>query len=300
MNNPLVSVIVTTYNQQTFIAECLDGILSQKTDFDFEILVGNDCSTDMTADIIKTYAAKDERVKLYTPSENLVSTGQSLSHTLLIPVARGKYIAFCEGDDYWTDPYKLQVQANFLENNTDYSACYHDYDSLSDGVVTLIRHGKRDCDAHLSDMVNLMHCQLSSLMVRSECLRTDNVDIYFQHPKHCYGDINYYASCFEFGNVRYIARKMSIYRQSHNSLTATDRKFNASHEKHIGGLTALVDVYGTKIQHVVRDYMSCQVLGRSSIAKGKPMLFSILLKIKAFFKSPAFVSRVYMIKWGLK
>lgn len=300
MNTPLVTVIVTTYNQQDFIADCLNGILSQQTDFDFEVLVGNDCSTDRTAEIVTNYTVKNQKVKLYTPAENIVSTGQSISHSLLLPMAKGKYIAFCEGDDYWTNPTKLQIQVDFLERNTGYSACYHDYDSLSDGCINALKHGKRDCDARLSDVVNLMHCQLSTLMVRRECLLNDKVDAYFQHPTHCYGDVNYYASCFACGNVRYLAHKCSIYRLSFNSQTANDNKLKIADEKHIGGLKALADVYGHEIQAVIRDYKCCQLLGKSSVGNNKSILRAIALKFKAIMMSPTFVWRIYMVKWGLK
>lgn len=300
MNSPLVSVIVTTYNQQDTIADCLEGILSQQTDFEFEILVGNDCSTDNTADILASYVANDNRIKFFTPPSNIVSTGQSISYKLLLQHAQGQYIAFCEGDDIWISNVKLQSQVNFLKINPEYSACYHDYDILTDSSIKTCKHGKRDCSAHLSDMINLMHCQLSTIVIRRCCLENKKVLEYFNHPTHCYGDINYYASCFEIGKVRYFAQKWSLYRRRINSLTSKDAIDNIAVKKHIGGLKAIVDTYGYKYRYLVRDFKCCRVLDKSSISKNKYVIYSIVQKIKAILISPMFVFRIYLIKWGLK
>ena len=131
VENPLVSVSVVTYNHEKYISECLDGILMQKTDFPFEILLGEDESTDGTRDICIEYAKQyPDKIKLYLHSRdnnikiNGIPTGRfnflyNLTH------AKGKYIALCEGDDYWTDPLKLQKQVDFLEGNPDFAICFH-------------------------------------------------------------------------------------------------------------------------------------------------------------------------------
>lgn len=121
MNEPLVSVVVITYNHEPYINECLDGIISQKTDFPIEILVNDDCSTDNTASIIKEYELKHPNLfRCIYQIENQYSKGVHPWSDILFPIAKGKYVALCEGDDYWIDPYKLQKQVDFMEANPNY------------------------------------------------------------------------------------------------------------------------------------------------------------------------------------
>ena len=123
---PLVSIFCITYNHSSYIRQCLDGFLIQKTNFPFEVLIHDDASTDDTAGIIKEYEAKyPDIIKPIYQVENQYSKGLDINIVYNLPRARGKYIAMCEGDDYWIDPLKLQKQVDFLENNLYYSFCCH-------------------------------------------------------------------------------------------------------------------------------------------------------------------------------
>jgi len=117
-NNPLVSVVVLTYNQEHLIRQCLDTILSQKCDFEFELIIGEDFSTDNTPEVCKEYQRKYPHiVKLLLQDSN---QGLIKNFADLMGMCRGKYIAHCAGDDYWCDDLKLQKQVDFLENNPEY------------------------------------------------------------------------------------------------------------------------------------------------------------------------------------
>ena len=127
LNKPLVSVCVQTYQHANYIKQCLDGILMQKTTFPFEILLGEDNSTDGTREICLEYAKKYPkkiRLFLHARENNIKINGQPTGRFNFVYnlfSAKGKYIALCEGDDYWTDPLKLQKQVDFLEKNFDYN-----------------------------------------------------------------------------------------------------------------------------------------------------------------------------------
>lgn len=147
MNKPLVSICCITYNHAPFIRKCLEGFLMQKapscvpkdakmSDW-CEILIHDDCSTDGTTEIVKEYAAKypDLIFPLYE-EENQYSKGKAGKIDLYnYERAKGKYIAYCEGDDYWTEPLKLQRQVDFLESHPDYSVTFHrcKHVNVSDG-----------------------------------------------------------------------------------------------------------------------------------------------------------------------
>lgn len=119
MNEPLVSVIVITYNQERFIGQTLDSILRQKTNFEYEIVIGEDCSNDRTREIIERYKDKyKDKIRCIFRQHNLGAARNG--DNILFNRVRGKYLAFCEGDDYWHGEDKLQKQVDFLEQNPQY------------------------------------------------------------------------------------------------------------------------------------------------------------------------------------
>lgn len=119
----MVSVIVLTYNHETYIAQALESILMQKTDFPFEILVGDDSSTDRTLEIVEEYQKKNPGIIRIIRHEKNVGAARNAYDT--VTTSTGRYLANCEGDDYWTDPYKLKTQVEFLENHHEFIGCTH-------------------------------------------------------------------------------------------------------------------------------------------------------------------------------
>lgn len=124
-STPLVSIRCTAYNHAKYIRQALDGFVMQQTTFKFEAIVHDDASTDGTADIIREYAEKyPDIIKPIFETENQYSKHDGSLGRIMDQACIGKYIAMCEGDDYWTDPLKLQKQVDFLEEHTDFSICY--------------------------------------------------------------------------------------------------------------------------------------------------------------------------------
>lgn len=150
MPNPTLSVRIATYQHADFIAQCLDSVLCQQTNFPFEIIIGEDCSTDGTREIVYDYADRyPGQIRVITADMNvgIKSNGQRLRQA-----CRGKYVALLEGDDYWSDPLKLQKQVDFLEQHPDYVVCYHDFNMLDadSGVMKpspLTEYDKSDAEA---------------------------------------------------------------------------------------------------------------------------------------------------------
>ncbi len=123
MKEPLVSIVTITYNHEPYIRKCIEGVLMQKVNFPIEFIIAEDCSTDGTLAICKEYAEKyPELIRLITSKNNV---GAIANERRAMKAAKGKYIAFCEGDDYWIDPLKLQKQVDFLEKNPEYSVTFH-------------------------------------------------------------------------------------------------------------------------------------------------------------------------------
>lgn len=134
-NDILVSVICTAYNHKKYIKQCLDSLVMQKADFNFEIIIYDDCSTDGTREIIQEYADKyPNLIRTILPKCNIAQTeGFCKVNQMIFEKIKGKYHATCDGDDYWIDENKLQKQVDFLETHPDYSICFHPVKVVYDG-----------------------------------------------------------------------------------------------------------------------------------------------------------------------
>ena len=132
---PHLSVLMITYNHERYIAEALDSVLSQRTHFPFEIIIGEDCSTDQTRAIVSHYRKRfPKRITLLARERNI---GMSRNFAETYSFCRGRYVALLEGDDYWTNPYKLQQQVDFLDADSSFSICYHD-------ALVVGEHGRKE------------------------------------------------------------------------------------------------------------------------------------------------------------
>jgi len=140
MNCPLASVHIITYNHRPYIAQAIEGALQQQTSFPFEIVIGEDCSTDGTRQIVFDYQRQyPQTIRVVTSEHNV---GVRANAVRAYDACRGKYVAFCDGDDYWQNPHKLQLQVDFLETHPGYSLVHTDADWLVDatGEITPCWH----------------------------------------------------------------------------------------------------------------------------------------------------------------
>ena len=185
MQEPVVSICCLVYNHEPFLRECFEGFVMQKTTFPIEILVHDDASTDHSADIIREYTAKyPDLFKPIYQTENQYSKGVKVSATFQFPRAKGKYIALCEGDDYWTDPYKLQKQVDFLESHPEYVMCSHRYKIYKhdlakfDGEYPMLPIVKQTYDLHTYISGEKWVTQLLSVVFRTNAI---NIAKYSQY-----------------------------------------------------------------------------------------------------------------------
>lgn len=169
-NKPLVSICCLVYNHEPYLRDCFEGFVKQKTSFPIEILVHDDASTDHSADIIREYTAKyPDLFKPIYQIENQYSKGVKISFEYQYPRAQGKYIALCEGDDYWIDPNKLQRQFDQLEQNPSYAAV------AENGIVLFTHSGEKklfsnepERDVSLNELLIRRRFPTASVMYRKE------------------------------------------------------------------------------------------------------------------------------------
>ena len=215
LDNPLVSICCITYNHAPYIRQCLDGFLMQKTNFKYEIVIHDDCSTDGTTEIIKEYAFKypDIFVPLYE-DENQYSKGvRGISAKFVYPKARGKYIALCEGDDYWIDENKLQKQVDFLESNPEYGMCYTKSKQF---LQEKGRYGKKTFGTKINSyddiFVNGNRIPTPSVVCRKELMSEFSEKFSSQSKKWIMGDLPLWLFIFKNSNVKFLNQETCVYR----------------------------------------------------------------------------------------
>lgn len=151
INSPLVCILMITYNHEKYIAQAIEGIITQKANFKYKLIIGEDCSTDKTRVICKKYQnLYPDKICLKLPEKNL---GMNTNFVSNVQLCDSKYIAICEGDDYWTDPYKLQKQVDFLETNEDYVLIHTGANQLVD---TKEKKKQVDCSISLESVNSLI------------------------------------------------------------------------------------------------------------------------------------------------
>lgn len=138
MNEILVTIFCTSYNHEKYIARTLSSLINQKVDFKYEILIHDDASTDKTQEIIRSFVDKyPELFHAILQKENQWSKGINFMRDIVMPYAKGKYIAVCEGDDYWLDEYKLQKQVDYMENHPECTLCF------TNAMIENVQNGKK-------------------------------------------------------------------------------------------------------------------------------------------------------------
>ena len=215
---PLVSISCITFNHAPYLRECFDGFLMQQTDFQFEVVVHDDASTDGTREVIEEYTAKypDIFVPMYQ-TENQYSQGvRGMMARFNFPRCRGKYIALCEGDDYWTDPFKLQKQVDFLEGNPDFVLCFHNAVVLNERTkkerLFIEKYNKLTYDG--KDILFDWYIPTASMVCRNI---EGSLPEYMKTAPH--GDLGFQLYLLKFGKFRVLDEVMSVYRKSEHGIT---------------------------------------------------------------------------------
>jgi glycosyltransferase involved in cell wall biosynthesis len=205
-----VSVCMITYGHEKYIREAIEGVLMQECDFEVELILSNDCSPDQTDDVIQDILENHPRrswIKYFKHEKNL---GIMPNFIFTLKQCSGDYVAMCEGDDYWTDPLKLQKQVNFLEANPDYVLCFHQVDILKkngeivDDFITKIPDNYETIDT-LARLGNYIHTP--SVVFRNI------INVFpFEFENSPIGDFFLYLILAESGKLKFLKEKMAVYR----------------------------------------------------------------------------------------
>ncbi len=233
---PTVSVCIQTYNHQPYIKECLDSILMQQTTFPFEIILGEDESCDGTREICKTYAdAHPEQIKLFLRSRKdvILINGNATGRFNMIEnlkAATGIFIAFCEGDDYWKDPYKLEKQVQLLASNPNLIACHHwQYMAIEKEGSFVEVEAPTSGDGYFPQPVaNVRNLFANQVRVKTRTVMFRNIiDNEFFPPwfyKVAFGDVPLSFLLGKHGDFGFIDEPMAVYRQTDDGVSKAGLK----------------------------------------------------------------------------
>jgi glycosyltransferase involved in cell wall biosynthesis len=209
-----LSVLIITYNQENFIAQAIESALMQETTFDYEIVIGEDCSTDKTRQIVSHFAKKHRHQIRLIPSRYNIGMNRNFVKTL--ETCNGEYIAILEGDDYWTDPNKLQSQVTFLDNNHEYSCSFHPVRILYESDKKYIDYlpPKIKDNYSLDELLYGNFIQTCSIVFRNKLFPRFPEWVLalklMDWPLHIFNA--------EHGPINYIDRIMSVYRIHENGV----------------------------------------------------------------------------------
>ncbi|MDX9694889.1 MAG: glycosyltransferase [Bacteroidales bacterium] len=285
MRSPLLSVFTLSYNHEFYIQDALNSFLMQKTNFEIEIIVADDNSTDKTQQIIQEY--QNNNPNLIFPILRKENIGMNQNFLDGIRNCKGKYIALCEGDDYWTDPLKLQKQVDFLEANKEYSFCFHNTIVLfenKDHPPYLINKKTQKETLLLQDIINKWPIATASIVFKSEKLKIPS-----WYSSVYSGDYFLGLLLASKGPIGYIDKVMSVYRKQPTSLSYdTSISEIYRNEKLIEGFENLNQELEFKYEKIIHN----RILAVKKINKS--------LKIEKKYGFLKFLSPSKMIKRILK
>lgn len=253
----VVSVCCITYNQQKYIKKCLDSILMQKTNFQYEIIIYDDASTDETPKILKDYKNRfGDRIKLVLQQKNQWSQGRMVLKDFVFPLVQGKYIAFCEGDDYWTDINKLQKQFDAMEKDrgaswsTHYVQCVNEDGSEILGLTIPPTKEQPESNTVFSSEETIDFIIENGLQMTSYFIRTDLFRNFFiKSPQFItaaspVSDEAIVRYCAAAGEMVFIPNSMSCYRmQAKGSWTSSNENNNLKMANHYHKMIDMIDLF---------------------------------------------------------
>lgn len=213
---PLVSVAMIAYNVEQYIEEAIESVLMQKTSFSVELVIGEDCSTDRTREIILNYQQKHPQlIRVLLPAKNQGLTPNSVATQ---NACKGKYIALLDGDDFWTLDYKLQKQIQFLESNDEFSACAHQSTIIKGTMENKVRDFglNQDAEFGIEDTITHRKFHTSSLVYRKEFWdKSGGIPINISSNERAI-----YPMLAIYGEIKYFADNMCVYRLAPTGLNS--------------------------------------------------------------------------------
>lgn len=273
---PTVSICCITYNHEKYIRDALEGFVMQKTNFKFEAIVHDDASTDNTTTIIREYAEKyPDIIKPIIETENQFSKQDGSLNKIMISACKGKYIAFCEGDDYWTDPYKLQKQVDFMENHPGCSLTYHACENLFETSNVYGLYGDTVEPSYTSITLLQSYFHTATIVVRNDVFKSD---LYKKAlaTKCKSGDTILCLAASRMGTLNGFNEKMSAYRR-HDKGFSFDLESPKNFINNYKSWIAVSHLFGTDVKKWLEEHRLAIYIVKSFRLKNINLLSQLVI-----------------------
>lgn len=314
-NNPKVSVSLVTFNHEKFIAQAIESILLQEVDFSYEIIIGEDFSSDKTREIVIEYQKQyPDKIRLILPEENLGCYGQKI-FVQTLQACRGEYIAILDGDDYWTSPNKLQQQVDFLDNHSECAICFHDVTTIFEDKS---RPSRRYNDFEPSRFSSIENILKSNFI--PTCSTVYRRGLFDEFPEwYCdtvCGDWVLHVLNARHGKIGYINQSLAVYRVHSNGLFSSMKRIQQLKEaikcyKLLNKYLNFEYNYIIKSEEIYR-YLACLSIYREEDNLTKQKQYRNKL-IRNLFKYPlitstaifkfikrSIINRIAVVRWRIK
>ncbi|MGI0107868.1 glycosyltransferase [Salinimicrobium sp. WS361] len=289
-----VSIFMLTYNQEKYIAQAIEGVLKQLTSFNYELVIGEDCSTDQTRKICIKYAEENpKKIKLLLNKRNL---GLGANYVKTYSACTGRYVAICDGDDYWIDPLKLQKQVEFLEENPDFNIIYtNKIDLFPTGKKDEPRKNNGPQISNFEDLVKGNYIASVTALFRKVPL-TDKMKQWI--PSFPYGDWpTYLLVISQGGKIYYLNKPTAVYRKGFGTSTSLRQEKSKPGEVNVDILQHLKadPVFKKRINLLQESILNFRIGIMASYIKEGRYLKSFLMMTQLFlFKQNFSVPRLYL------
>ena len=259
-NELMVSICCITYNHESYIEDALNGFIHQKTNFKYEIVISNDCSTDKTQQVIDKFKEKyPDLIRDISPRENL---GSINNFYYALNSCKGKYIAFCEGDDYWIDENKLQIQVEFLEHNPDYGMCYTQAKKFFQDKQKFSKNRFGNYVDSFEDLlINGNRIPTLTVCARKELITQYAVEIKPQEHNWLMGDYPMWLYIASRSKVQFFDEVTAVYRVLQNSAShSTDIEKRISFSNNVYEIKKFFSKeYNIEIENLSAEYIRFHV-----------------------------------------
>lgn len=304
---PRVSVFCLTYNHGKYISRALDSILGQETSFAFEVMIHDDCSNDGTLEIIRQYEERYDNVHVLAENVNQYASGRSYTTGILLPASCGDYIAFCEGDDYWTDNSKLQKQYDYMESHKNCSLVCASGEMIMSSTgetIDVIPSGLPEKDLAFGEILDCWPVPTASFFLRREVLEDYASEWTFRKPL---GDLPMALFSKTKGAVHYFDSVCVAYRfRNPGSWTdrMTDASFACRHYERMVEMFESIDVatggrYADELTKVIENCLSgiSEKKGISALREDRYKKYFSMRILILHFKRAIQSKLNYVLKW---
>lgn len=286
--NISVSVVMITYGHELYIQQAIEGVLMQKVDFEVELIIANDCSPDNTYEVVHSVVSTHPNAAWVSYTRHEKNLGMMKNFIWALSQAKGKYIALCEGDDYWTDPLKLQKQVDFMEANENITFCFHGSETMDEyNEKSIFYRSNKFKDRKIVPKENFIAKGGGSFATASSFFKKEMIkDIPNYFDSSLIGDLPLALLAISKGEIGYLKDNMSVYRLMSSSSWSKNRN-NEQKMKNNENVRNVIEIF-----HKETDYKFIRITKK--LTKTVYFHYGIYYSHRLFLRKIIFIAKNFL------